>query len=72
MRLVAAGLLMPAWARPLGVAAPLPNLPAAGLAAHLARGVIVRGTYRTVRAAHPRFRPDGVAGLFRRAGSDPG
>lgn len=72
MWLAAAGLLMPARARLLGVAVPLPNLPAAGLVAHLAWGVTVGGSYRTVCAAYPRFRPDGVAGSFRRVGSGPG
>jgi hypothetical protein len=41
VRLVAAGLLMPTWARLLGVAVPLSNLLAAGLVAYLAWGVTV-------------------------------
>ena len=72
MRPVVACLPMPARARLLGVAVPLPNLPAAGLVAYLAWGVTVGGTYRTVCATDPRFRPDGVAGLLRRADSGPG
>ncbi len=65
--LVAAGLLMPAWARLLGVAVPFPNLPVTGLLTHLVWGVAVGVTYRTACAGGPRLRPDSLAGLFRRS-----
>jgi uncharacterized membrane protein YagU involved in acid resistance len=69
--LLAAGLLMPAWARLLGVAVPFPNLPLTGLVAHLLWGVTAGTTYRAVRGGGPWLRNGGLGRLFPGGDSDP-